>query len=42
MSPDGTTAWVVCLDTSTLVPVSIGTHRPGPAIHVPGGPSPWL
>jgi YVTN family beta-propeller protein len=39
MSPDGRTAWVVCFDTSTIVPLSIGTHRTGPAIRVPGGPS---
>ena len=39
MSPDGRTAWVVCFDNSTIVPLSIGTHRTGPAIRVPGGPS---
>ena len=38
MSPDGTTAWVVCYGSRTLVPLSTKTHRPGAAIHLPGGP----
>ncbi len=38
MSPDGTTAWVVCYGSQTLVPLSTKTHRPGAAIHLPGGP----
>ena len=37
MSPDGTTAWVVCYDR-TLVPLSTRTNLPGTAIHLPGGP----
>ncbi len=39
MSPDGGTAWVVCLASGTIVPINTGTHRLGPAIRVPGGPS---
>ena len=38
MSPDGTTAWVVCYGSRTLVPLSTKTHVPGPAIRLPGGP----
>ena len=38
MSPDGTTAWVVCYDSQTLVPLSTKTLKPGAAIHLPGGP----
>jgi DNA-binding beta-propeller fold protein YncE len=38
ISPDGTTAWVVCYDSQTLVPVSTKTHLPGTAIHLAGGP----
>jgi YVTN family beta-propeller protein len=37
-SPDGTTAWVVCYGSRTLVPLSTKTHLPGAAIHLPGGP----
>jgi YVTN family beta-propeller protein len=39
MSPDGRTAWVVCYDSETLVPVSTRTNTPGQAISLPGGPS---
>jgi YVTN family beta-propeller protein len=39
MSPDGKTAWVVCYDSQTIVPLNIRTNRPGKAIHLPGGPS---
>ena len=39
MSPDGKTAWVVCYDSETIVPLSTRTDRPGTAIKLPGGPS---
>jgi YVTN family beta-propeller protein len=39
MSPDGKTAWIVCYDSQTIVPLSTRTNRPGTAIRIPGGPS---
>jgi DNA-binding beta-propeller fold protein YncE len=39
MSPDGKTAWVVCYDSDTLVPVITRTDTAGQAIRLPGGPS---
>ena len=38
VSPDGTTAWVVCYQSQTLVPVSTRTQKPGASIHLSGGP----
>jgi YVTN family beta-propeller protein len=38
ISPDGMTAWVVCYDSQTLVPLSTKTLQPGAAIRLAGGP----
>jgi len=38
VSPDGSTLWVVCYDTQTLVPINTKTLKAGAAIHLPGGP----
>ncbi len=38
VSPDGATAWVVCYQSQTLVPVNTKTQKPGIPIHLSGGP----
>lgn len=38
ISPDGTTAWVACLNADTLVPISLDTKRASAGIKVAGGP----
>ena len=38
VTPDGKTAWVVCLNTNSLVPINLVTKRAGTPIVVPGGP----
>jgi hyaluronoglucosaminidase len=38
VTPDGSTAWVACLDTDTIVPIDLATRKAGSPIRVIGGP----
>jgi YVTN family beta-propeller protein len=38
ITPDGTTAWVACLNAEALIPISLGTKRAAAGIKVADGP----